>query len=141
MVKFALGMLLAAAGFGLMILASKSILTNEGGLASPLWLVGSLLLLTLGELALGPVGLSSMTKLAPKGMQGQMMGLFFASLAMGNLVAAFFGGYVSADKIEGLPGLFTTMTIFLVVTAVILLLLAKPINTMLKKSEQADAKV
>lgn len=71
MAKFALGMLLAAAGFGLMILASKSILTNEGGLASPLWLVGSLLLLTLGELALSPVGLSSMTKLAPKGMQGQ----------------------------------------------------------------------
>lgn len=138
MAKFALGMLLAAAGFGLMILASKSILTNEGGLASPLWLVGSLLLLTLGELALSPVGLSSMTKLAPKGMQGQMMGLFFASVAMGNLVAAFFGGFVSADKIESLPTLFTTMTVFLVVTAVILLLLAKPINNMLKKSEQAD---
>ena len=61
MVKFALGMLLAAAGFGLMILASKSILTNEGGLASPLWLVCSLLLVTLGELALSPVGLSSAT--------------------------------------------------------------------------------
>ena len=138
MAKFALGMLLAAAGFALMIFASKSILTNDGGLASPLWLVGSLLLLTLGELALSPVGLSSMTKLAPKGMQGQMMGLFFASIAMGNLVAAFFGGHVSADKIEGLPTLFTTMTVFLVVTAVILLVLAKPINNMLKKSEQAD---
>ena len=138
MVKFALGMLLTAAGFALMIFASKSILTADGGLASPLWLVGSLLLLTLGELALSPVGLSAMTKLAPKGMQGQMMGLFFASVALGNLVAAFFGGYVTADKIEGLPGLFTTMTVFLVVTAVILLLLAKPINNMLKQSEQAD---
>ena len=138
MAKFALGMLLAAAGFALMIFASKSILTNDGGLASPLWLVGSLLLLTLGELALSPVGLSSMTKLAPKGMQGQMMGLFFASIAMGNLVAAFFGGHVSADKIEGLPTLFTTMTVFLVVTAIILLVLAKPINNMLKKSEQSD---
>lgn len=138
MAKFALGMLLAAAGFALMIFASKSILTNDGGLASPLWLVGSLLLLTLGELALSPVGLSSMTKLAPKGMQGQMMGLFFASIAMGNLVAAFFGGHVSADKIEGLPTLFTTMTVFLVVTAIILLVLAKPISNMLKKSEQAD---
>ena len=112
MTKFAMGMLLAAAGFALMIFASKSILTTTGGLASPLWLVGSLLLLTLGELALSPVGLSSMTKLAPKGMQGQMMGLFFASVAMGNLVAAFFGGHVSADKIEGLPTLFTTMTVF-----------------------------
>ena len=138
MTKFALGMLLAAAGFALMIFASKSILTNEGGLASPLWLVGSLLLLTLGELALSPVGLSAMTKLAPKGMQGQMMGLFFASVALGNLVAAFFGGHVSADKIEGLPGLFTTMTVFLVATAVLLLVLSKPINNMLKKSEHAD---
>ena len=138
MTKFALGMLLAAAGFALMIFASKSILTNDGGLASPLWLVGSLFLLTLGELALSPVGLSAMTKLAPKGMQGQMMGLFFASVAMGNLVAAFFGGYVSADKIEGLPGLFTTMTIFLVVAAVILLILAKPINKMLQDSEAAE---
>ncbi|MBF2720473.1 peptide MFS transporter [Psychrobacter sp. NG254] len=136
MAKFALGMLLAAAGFALMIFASKSILAPGAGLASPLWLVGSLLLLTLGELALSPVGLSAMTKLAPEGMQGQMMGLFFASIAMGNLVAAFFGGHVSADKIEGLPGLFTTMTIFLVVTAVLLLILAKPINKMLKDSER-----
>ena len=66
------------------------------------------------------------------------MGLFFASVALGNLVAVFFGGHVTADKIEGLLGLFTTMTIFLVVTAVILLLLSKPINNMLKQSEQAD---
>lgn len=66
------------------------------------------------------------------------MGLFFASVALGNLVAAFFGGHVTADKIEGLSGLFTTMTIFLVVTTVILLLLSKPINNMLKQSEQAD---
>lgn len=136
MAKFALGMLLAAAGFALMIFASKSILAPGAGLASPLWLVGSLLLLTLGELALSPVGLSAMTKLAPEGMQGQMMGLFFASIAMGNLVAAFFGGHVSADKIEGLPGLFTTMTIFLVVTALFLLALAKPINKMLRDSER-----
>ena len=135
-VKFALGMLLAAAGFTLMIFASRSILAS-GGLASPLWLVGSLLLLTLGELSLSPVGLSAMTKLAPEGMQGQMMGLFFASIAMGNLVAAFFGGYVSADRIEGLPGLFTTMTVFLVVAALVLLVVAKPINNMLRKSEDA----
>lgn len=134
MVKFAIGMLLAAAGFGLMVMASKSILVTPGALASPLWLVGSLFLLTLGELSLSPVGLSAMTKLAPTGMQGQMMGLFFASIALGNLVAAFFGGHVSADKIEGLPSLFTTMMVFLIVTAVILLLLSKPINNMLNKS-------
>lgn len=138
MAKFALGMLLAAAGFGVMIFAAKAVVENPGTLVSPLWLVGSLLLLTLGELALSPVGLSSMTKLAPKGMQGQMMGLFFTSYAMGNLVAAFFGGHVSADTINGLPKLFTTMVIFLVVTALILLALSKPVRAMLDRSEADD---
>lgn len=138
MVKFALGMLLAAAGFGLMILAASNVVNNPNTLASPLWLVGSLLLLTLGELALSPVGLSSMTKLAPERMQGQIMGLFFASIAVGNLVAAFFGGHVTADKIEGLPNLFATMAIFLVASAVILLMLSRPISKVLKDSETPE---
>lgn len=137
MVKFALGMLLAAAGFGLMVLAATNVVNNPNTLVSPLWLVGSLLLLTLGELALSPVGLSSMTKLAPERMQGQIMGLFFASIAVGNLVAASFGGHVTADKIEGLPNLFLTMMIFLVVSATVLLVLSRPINKILKDSENA----
>ena len=135
MTKFALGMLLAAAGFGLMIVAANHVVNQPGTLVSPMWLVGSLLLLTLGELALSPVGLSSMTKLAPERMQGQIMGLFFASIAVGNLVAAFFGGYVTADTINDLPNLFATMAIFLVVSAVMLLILSRPIEKMLKNSE------
>lgn len=138
MAKFALGMLLAAVGFGLMIMASQNVVDNPGLLASPMWLVGSLFFLTLGELALSPVGLSSITKLAPTGMQGQMMGLFFTSYAMGNLVAAFFGGHVSADTIGNLPSLFTTMAIFLIITAFILLALAKPIGKLLENSEAED---
>jgi len=68
------------------------------------------------------------------------MGLFFTSVAMGNLVAAFFGGHVSADTIDGLPSLFTTMTIFLVVTALVLLALSKPVRAMLDRSEAEDAR-
>lgn len=135
MTKFALGMLLAAAGFGLMIVAANHVVNQPGTLVSPMWLVGSLLLLTLGELALSPIGLSSMTKLAPERMQGQIMGLFFASIAVGNLVAAFFGGYVTADTINDLPTLFAAMAIFLVVSAVMLLILSRPIEKMLKNSE------
>jgi POT family proton-dependent oligopeptide transporter len=40
-----------------------------------------------GELCLSPVGLSSMTKLAPGRLQGQMMGTWFMGAAIGNLVA------------------------------------------------------
>jgi POT family proton-dependent oligopeptide transporter len=38
-------------------------------------------------LCLSPVGLSSMTKLAPRGRVGQMMGVWFIAAALGNLVA------------------------------------------------------
>ena len=41
---------------------------------------------TVGELCLSPVGLSSMTKLAPGRLVGQMMGAWFMGAAIGNLV-------------------------------------------------------
>jgi hypothetical protein len=42
-----------AAGFGLMMLAARQVLVGDG-LVSPLWITGSLLLLTLGEMRLSP---------------------------------------------------------------------------------------
>ena len=44
---------------------------------SMLWLTISYILQTFGELSLSPVGLSSMTKLAPDKFGGQMMGIWF----------------------------------------------------------------
>ena len=52
---------------------------------SPLFLVYTYVLLTLGELCLSPVGLSSMTKLSPRRYVGQMMGSWFLAAALGNL--------------------------------------------------------
>lgn len=41
-------------------------------------------MLTLGELCLSPIGLATMTLLAPERMRGQMMGLWFCASALGN---------------------------------------------------------
>jgi proton-dependent oligopeptide transporter, POT family len=41
---------------------------------------------------LSPVGLSSVTKLAPKGRVGQMMGIWFIASALGNLFAGLVAG-------------------------------------------------
>lgn len=133
MTKFALGMFFAGLGSVLMMFASQAVVDNVGLLASPWWLVSSLFLLTLGELCLSPVGLSSMTKLAPDRMQGVMMGLFFASIAMGNLAASFAGGHVSAETISDLPKLFMMMTTLLMVSAAILYGLSRPITKMIKR--------
>src|SRR5699024_4646048 len=90
-VKFGLGLLGLAAGFFVVFWgAAQSAGPNS---ASVGWLVGTYFLFTCGELALSPVGLSSMTKLAPKGRMSQMMGIWFVGSALGNL----FAGLLSAQ--------------------------------------------
>jgi proton-dependent oligopeptide transporter, POT family len=97
------------------------------------WLVASYFLQTLGELSLSPVGLSSMTKLAPRRFAGQMMGVWFMSLAMGNLIAGLVGGKVDPKKLEQMPELFQRTALSLLIAAVILALLVIPIRRMMAR--------
>ncbi len=89
-VKFALGLLGLAAGFFVLAWgASYATETNRVGMT---WLIVTFFLHTCGELALSPVGLSSMTKLAPRNRVGQMMGVWFIAVALGNLFAGLVAG-------------------------------------------------
>ena len=135
--KFVLGLLLAACGFGLMVLAAQQVLTGTG-LVSPWWIVGSMLLLTLGELCLSPVGLSTMSGLSPRRTQGQLMGLWFTGAALGNLVAGLIGGHVNAEELQQLPELFGRSAIALVIFAGVLLLLVPVFKRMLKHHRLID---
>lgn len=129
--KFALGAIFAAACFGLMIFASYEIIDNPGVLISPMWLVVAYFLLTIGELALSPVGLSLMTQLAPSAIKGQVMGLWFVSISLGSVVAGLFGGEVKEDDPSTLPSLFGTSVVMLLVIAAILLVLKPKLNKLL----------
>ncbi|HBR58766.1 MAG TPA: MFS transporter, partial [Blastocatellia bacterium] len=133
--KFSLGLAFAGIGFVVMILAAD-IVVASGGTArvSPWWLVASYFFQTVGELALSPVGLSSMTALAPKRFVGQMMGIWFLASSVGNLIGGLVGGHVDPEKLEQMPQLFTGTTAFLVVAAVVLALLAIPIRRMMKNT-------
>jgi len=88
--KFALGLFGLAAGF--FVLAWGSANASETSQVSMSWLVVTYFLHTVGELCLSPVGLSSMTKLAPQGRVGQMMGVWFIAAALGNLIAGLVAG-------------------------------------------------
>ncbi len=109
---------------------------------SPLWLVGSILMLTLGELCLSPIGLATMTLLAPERMRGQMMGLWFCASALGNLAAGLIGGHVKADQLSLLPDLFARCSIALLICAAVLAVLIVPVRRMLEnKPVQRRAKI
>ncbi|MCH4261715.1 MAG: peptide MFS transporter [Serratia liquefaciens] len=137
--KFVIGILFAAAGFGLMMLAAQNVLSNGGAGVSPMWLVGSILMLTLGELCLSPIGLATMTLLAPERMRGQMMGLWFCASALGNLAAGLIGGHVKADQLEMLPNLFARCSIALLICAAVLTLLIVPIRRMMENTQGKSA--
>lgn len=69
-IRFVIGILCAAAGFSLIMLAMQNVLSNGGADASPFWLVDSILMLTPGELYLSLIGLTTMTLLAPERIRG-----------------------------------------------------------------------
>ncbi|HET6229697.1 MAG TPA: peptide MFS transporter [Longimicrobiaceae bacterium] len=130
--KFSLGLLFAAIGFGLMIRAAHVVLAANGQVrVSIWWLVASYFFQTLGELCLSPVGLSSMTKLAPVKFKGQMMGVWFMAAALGNLIAGLIGGNVDPEKLDQMPGVFQWTTIGLLASAAVCAALIVPIRRMM----------
>jgi POT family proton-dependent oligopeptide transporter len=99
-VKFGLGLFGLAAGF--FVLAWGSANASSTSLVSPAWLIVTYFLHTTGELCLSPVGLSSMTKLAPKNRVSQMMGIWFVAAALGNLMAGLLAGQLESLAPAGL---------------------------------------
>jgi proton-dependent oligopeptide transporter, POT family len=125
--KFSLGLVLLGLGFGVMVWAS--ILTNnQQNQVSMLWLNLTYLLHTCGELCLSPVGLSTVTKLAPQRKVGQMMGIWFMSISLGNLMAGLVAGQF--EKLP-LPQLFGAVMATTVGAGLILALLIRPIRRLM----------
>jgi POT family proton-dependent oligopeptide transporter len=122
--KFALGLLFVALGFGVIALAARAS-GPQGALVSPLWLALLYLLHTIGELCLSPVGLSTVTKLAPARRVGSVMGVWFLSLSIGNLA----GGHVASQfETFPLPGLFGAVFATTALAALVLAFLVRPIR-------------
>ncbi|MCR5018869.1 MAG: peptide MFS transporter [Bacteroidales bacterium] len=97
-VKIGLGMFVAALGYLIMIFGSlgQQSPAQLGGTVSPdpvvpLYLISTYLVLTFAELLLSPMGISFVSKVAPPKLKGLMMGLWFASTAVGNYLSSIPG--------------------------------------------------
>ena len=127
-VKFAYGLMLLGAGF--LVMAGAGRIAASGQKAWPTWLIATFLLHTFGELCVSPVGLSSVTKLAPRRLVGQMMGAWFLATSLGNLIAGLFAGEVTGQAVAQMSSRFLQLVWMPVGAGVVLLLLAKPITRM-----------
>jgi POT family proton-dependent oligopeptide transporter len=125
--KFGYGLVFLAIGFLVMVWAA---LRTQGAAVKvgAHWLVATYFLHTVGELCLSPVGLSSVTKLSPPRLVGQMMGTWFMGSALGNLIAGLVAG---GSESMPLPELFGFVAKVTGVAGILLLVLAKPIRRLM----------
>jgi POT family proton-dependent oligopeptide transporter len=125
-VKFALGLIQLGVGFVIMAGAAK--LVAAGQKVSPLWLTMTYLVHTTGELCLSPVGLSSVTKLAPRRLVGQMMGTWFLAASLGNVIAGLIAGEFNAEAVHEMPRQYLQILIIPTIAGILLILFAKPVK-------------
>lgn len=134
--KFAIGLWLLGLSFIAMVFGALE--ARGPGLAGPHWLLIMYVVVTWGELCLSPVGLSMVTKLSPPHLQSRMMGFWFFTFALSNLLAglvARFSTRVESGEItfmiEGLPGFFLMLVIVPSAMGVLILLLAPLLKRMM----------
>jgi POT family proton-dependent oligopeptide transporter len=95
-IKFGLGFIFL--GLGYYVLFATKLFANLQGITSLNFFTIALLVITLGELCLSPIGLSIMTKLSTKNLQGMMMGMWFLASAYGQYVAGIIGAGLATTK-------------------------------------------
>ncbi|MFJ8168548.1 peptide MFS transporter [Streptomyces sp. NPDC094473] len=85
--KIAIGVILGGLSFLLMVIPTSGH-SDETYRMAAWWIVGSYLLLGLGDILLETSGMSATTKLAPQAFASQTMALWFLSLALANGIQA-----------------------------------------------------
>ena len=127
--KFAWGLLMLAGGFWVASIASQRALAS--GAVAPTWLIAVYLLHTIGELFISPVGLSAVSKLSPRRLTSQMMGVWFLGSALGNILAGLLAGEVTGDASAQMPARFMDVVMTTGLAGVMLWILARPIQKLI----------
>jgi POT family proton-dependent oligopeptide transporter len=132
--KFAFGLLLLGAGFLVLNIGQGSAVE---GLVPAIFLVLLYMLHTIGELAISPVGLSLVTKLAPAQIVGFLMGCWFLSSSIAHQAGKHISKFTAVEAGEGVTAVetlsrsmavFNNVGLFAIGTGVLLLLLAPMIS-------------
>ena len=128
-VKFAIGLWLLGLAFFAMVFGAME--ARDDGLAGAHWLLITYVVYTWGELCLSPVGLSMVTRLAPAHLQSLMMGLWYFSFSVSNLLAGLVARYsvrIESGEwtflVEGLGGFYLLLALVPIAVGFCILLMS-----------------
>jgi POT family proton-dependent oligopeptide transporter len=137
--KFSFGIIQLGLGFLVTMVGLQFV--NEDFQVPLLTLLFLYLLHTTGELFLSPIGLSMVTKLAPKNISGTAMGAWFLSFAIANYlggkIAALTGGHDGAEALTAAEGLekytsvYSTIGFIRIGLALIIAMFNKPLKKLM----------
>ncbi|MEW6432637.1 MAG: peptide MFS transporter [Myxococcota bacterium] len=136
-VKFGLGFLFLAGAFWLFY--ATRFFANEQGITSLELFTLAYLVITFGELCLSPIGLSIMTKLSPRPLQGVMMGMWFLASAYGQYVAGLLGAGMTSpaenatamDKLVSYTQGYRQLSLYALVAGVVLIAIAPGVRKLM----------
>lgn len=139
LIKFGIGFLFLAASFYIFYLTK--FFANSKGIASLNVFTFAYLITTIGELCLGPIGMSIITKLSPKRLFGMMMGLWFLASAFGQLAAGKLGAEISrsntgdtlVSKLQSYTEGYYQLAIYSLVAGLILLAISPFIRKLMQE--------
>jgi POT family proton-dependent oligopeptide transporter len=132
-VKFGIGLMLLALGFGILSYGSINIpLGAASASQSMVFLILAYLFHTLGELCVSPVGLSYVSKLAPQKLVGLMFGVWFVANFIANTAAGITGSFIDPIVEDyGMSVFFLIFTILPAFVGLLMILANKKIVTMM----------
>ena len=127
--KFGIALFLMTVAYIIIAIAGYH---SDKSLVSPMWLIICYFVMTIAELCLSPIGLSLVSKLAPKQFLSLTMGTWFLMNFSGNLLAGFIGG-----EYENIPHwiLFGSLALLSFTTFITLIFFRKKLNKALNYNE------
>jgi POT family proton-dependent oligopeptide transporter len=141
MIKYALGFLFL--GLAFYIFYSTRYTANGAGIASLNVFTLAYVVISIAELCISPIGLSLMTKLAPKRLWGVMMGLWFLASAYGQYLAGILGAGMTSpkedatamDKLISYTDGYHQLAIYAGVIGVLMIILSPLVNKLMKGND------
>jgi POT family proton-dependent oligopeptide transporter len=139
LIKFGIGFLFLAASF--YIFYYTKFFANAEGMTSLNVFTFAYFITTIGELCLGPIGMSIITKLSPKRLYGMMMGLWFLSTAFGQLAAGKLGAAISnsntgntlLSKLQSYTDGYYQLAIYSLIAGVILIAITPLVKKLMQE--------
>ncbi|GAA5095502.1 peptide MFS transporter [Chryseobacterium ginsengisoli] len=139
LIKFGIGFLFLSASF--YIFYYTKFFANAKGITSLNVFAFAYFITTIGELCLGPIGMSIITKLSPKKLFGMMMGLWFLASAFGQLAAGKLGAEISQSntgkdllsKLQSYTDGYYQLAIYALIAGVVLILISPFIKKLMQE--------